>query len=86
MKLDISFLHQHHLAWDDPITSDLKAIWEANFELIRELGQVHFNRAIIPEDAVNLDVETVDTADAGEHLICAAIYARYKRKTGEYSC
>ena len=31
MKLDISFLHQRQLAWDDPIPSDLKAIWEANF-------------------------------------------------------
>ena len=85
-KLDISFLYQRQLAWDDPIPSDLKAIWEANFELIRVLGKVHFNRAIIPEDAVNLDVETVDRADAGEHLICVAIFARYKRKTGEYSC
>ena len=29
MKLDISFLYQRQLAWDDPIPSDLKAIWEA---------------------------------------------------------
>ena len=86
MKLDISILHQHQLDWDDPIPSHLKIIWEANFELIRELGNIRFNRAVIPEDAVHLDVETLDTADAGENLICAAVYARYKRKNGEYSC
>ena len=34
---------------------------------------------MIPVDAVSLDVE------AGENLICSAIYARYKRRNGEYS-
>ena len=41
---------------------------------------------MLPVDAVSLDVETIDTADAGENLICSAIYVRYKCRDGEYSC
>ena len=61
-------------------------IWSENFNVIQELGQLKFNRAVIPENAVNLDVETINVADAGDNLICAAVYARYKLKSGKYSC
>ena len=42
-----------------------------------EMGKVKFNRAKIPEDAVSLDIETIDTADASQALACAAIYSRH---------
>ena len=45
-----------------------------------------FRRAVIPNDAISLDVETTDVADAGENLICAAVYARYKLSNGGHSC
>ena len=51
-----------------------------------EMGKIKFNRAIIPDDAVSLDIETIDTADASQALVCAASYARFKRRNGEYSC
>ena len=40
----------------------------------------------MPSDAVNLDIETIDTADASPHIICVAIYARFKKKDGSHSC
>ena len=86
LKLDVSVLHQFKLDWDDPIPNELKNIWVKNFDLMKELKTLKFKRAVIPEDSVSLDVETIDTADAGENLVCAAIYARYKRRNGEYSC
>jgi hypothetical protein len=86
LKLDVSILHQYRLGWDDPIPNELKNIWAANFDLISELGDLKFERAVVPEDAVNLDVQTIDTADAGDNLVCAAIYARFKLKSGRYSC
>ena len=49
-------------------------------------GEVQFRRAVVPEDAVSLDITTIDTADATEHMICSAIYARFKLKSGKYSC
>ena len=76
MKIDISLLHEQKLGWQDQIPSELMNIWSENFNVIQELGQLQFNRAVIPENAVNLDVETINVADAGDNLICAAVYAR----------
>ena len=86
MKLDINLLHQVCLNWDDPIPNELKDIWLANFDLMREVSKLQFSRAVVPSDAVNLDMETIDMADAGDNLICAAIYVRFLRRNGSYSC
>ena len=76
--LDIRVLHQRGLDWGDPLPTELKNIWVANFDLIKEIGDLKFRRAVIRDDAISLDVETIGVADAGENLICAAVYARYK--------
>ena len=86
LKLDVSVLHRQCVGWDDPIPSELKSIWAANFDLVDEIGRLEFQRAVVPSDAVNLEIETIDTADAGEHLVCSAIYARFLRRDGSYSC
>ena len=31
---------------------------------MKEIGNIKFKRTIIPEDAVNLDIETIDAGDA----------------------
>ena len=85
-KLDVVQLHKHCPDWDDPIPTHLKEIWVRNFEVIEELRELRFYRAIVPSDAVNLDIETIETADAGEELVCAAVYARFMRKDGTFSC
>ena len=66
LKLDVSNLHQRMLDWDDPIPNELKNTWIKNFDLMKELTTLKFQRAVIPEDAISLQVETFDTADAGE--------------------
>ena len=86
LKIDLSILHKRKIGWDDPIPSELKEIWAANFDLIEELSTLQFRRAVVPEDACSLDVETIDVGDAGENLVCAAIYARFKLRGGGYSC
>jgi len=54
--------------------------------MMQEIGQLRFKRVVVPEDAVSLDVETIDFGDASQSLICVCIYARFQRKNGEYSC
>ena len=85
-KLDINTLHQFCKGWDDPIPSELKELWRSNFDIIEEIGNIEFHRAVVPHDAVSLELETIDTADASEHLVCSAIYGRFLRKDGTYSC
>ena len=85
-KYDLRTLISRKLDWDDKIPTDLQALWVSNFESIKELSHLKFRRAIVPTDAVNLEIDTIDTGDATQTLICSAIYARFKRKCGKYSC
>ena len=86
MKLDLRELVTRKLDWDDKITDDLKSIWISNFSMIREIENIKFKRAIVPEDAESLEIDTIDTADASQELACSVVYARFKRRNGEYSC
>jgi len=54
--------------------------------MMKDLGEVRFNRAIIPEDAVNTDIQILDFGDASKSLVCTCIYARFQRQNGEFSC
>ena len=42
-------------------------------------------RTVIPADAVNLKINTVDFGDASKSMAAIAIYARLLRKNGEFS-
>ena len=84
MKLDLHHLIERGLNWDDQIPDDLRQIWENHFQMMEEYQQ--YQRAIVPSDAVNLDIQTLDFGDASKHMICVVIYARFLRVTGSYSC
>ena len=86
MKLDIRVLIKQNLDWDDALPDHLRNMWLNHFETIKKLGQLKFQRCIIPSDAVNTDIHTIDTADASKEIACSAIYARILRKCGKYSC
>ena len=85
-KIDLRTLVDEKLDWEDRIPSELKSLWLQNFETLQELCEVQFNRCVVPVDAVSLDVDTIEFGDASESLFCAAIYARFLRKDGSYSC
>ena len=86
MKLDLRELSNHQLSWDDQIPDALRPIWISHFEMMEEIGQIRFKRAIIPEDAVSLDIQTLNFGDASKTIICVCIYVRFLRKNGQYSC
>ena len=86
LKLKLRKLNMRKLHWDDVIPEDLRQIWTSNFEMIKELANVTFKRCVIPTDALNLDIETLEFGDASDSLICAAVYVRVKRTNGQYSC
>ena len=86
MKLDLHELVTRKLQWDDVIPDNLRAVWESHFQMMQEMRNIRFNRAIIPTDAVDLNIDTLDFGDASQRLLCVAIYARFRRSNGEYSC
>ena len=52
------------LDYEGPVPEEFRSLWISNFEMIRDLGNVQWNRMIVPEDAVSLDVDSIDTGDA----------------------
>ena len=85
-KHDISTLHMRKLDWKDALPDNLRPIWKSNIEMREEIRDIRYQRAVIPEDAVDLNCETIDTADASQSMICVAIYIRFRLKSGGYSC
>ena len=86
MKLDLHNLVTRKLDWDDKVPDNLRDLWINHFKTIAELKSITFQRAVVPTDAVNLDVNILGFGDASQHIVCVAIYARYKRTNGKYSC
>ena len=85
-KIDLAVLTKKQLPWDECIPTDLVPVWHSNFKTMSELGDLKYRRCVVPVDAINLNMETIEMADASLDMACSAIYARFKRKNGEYSC
>ena len=86
MKMDLQQLVHRKLDWDDTILDNLRPIWASNFKIMKDIGTRCFKRAIIPEDAVELNINTLDFGDASQSMVCVSIYARCKRRDGTHSC
>ena len=85
MTIDLHLLVEMKLDWDDAIPENLRSIWISNFHMIQEMKNLKYKRAVVPEDAVNVEINTLDFGDASQSMACSAIYARFLRKNGEYS-
>ena len=85
-KIDLRELSKRKLDWDDCVPDDLVPQWENNFEIINQLGEIKFRRVLIPDDAIDLKMETLEMSDASLKMACSAIYGRFRRKNGSYSC
>ena len=67
-------------------TRKSQGVWANNVEMMEELGTLRYNRVIVPPNAKNLHIITIDAGDASPSLICTAIYARFECRDGTYSC
>ena len=86
MKLDLSVVVKQKLDWDDMIPDALRNVWISHFDKMKEISQIRFKKAVVPHDATSLDVDTIDAGDASTSIACVAIYVRFRRKGGEFSC
>ena len=85
-KIDMHKLVKSTYGWDDQLTDEDRKIWVDNFQLMESLGDAVWSRVIVPEDAVNLDMELLGCGDASKDIACATCYVRFLRKDGTYSC
>ena len=58
IKLDLHELVLQKLDWDDKIPDNLRPIWESHFQMMNEIKTLKYQRAVIPEDATDTQVDT----------------------------
>ena len=85
IKLDLRDLIEKGLDWDDAIPDNLRPLWETNFQLMQEIRNLKYQRAVVPSDAVDLKIDTIDFGDASKSLACVAIYVRFRRQNEAYA-
>ena len=86
MKIELHTLVKRGLSWDYVIPDYLRSVWISHFKVMQEIDYLKFQRAVVPEDAVNLELNTIDAADASNKMAYIALYARFLRRNGTYSC
>ena len=85
LKLDLHDLVQRKLMWDDALPNNLRNLWVSHFEMIAEIKNITYQRAIVPINATCLQMDSLDFGDASESLICSSIYVRFPTPNG-FSC
>ena len=73
-------------SWDDAMSSDLRNKWLKQFLLWEQLRGIQFNRALMPEDAVDTKLRLIVAVDAANPAIIAGGWAGFKRVDSSYSC
>ena len=71
---------------EDVISDAFSQVWLQNFDLIVKIGDLVYRRAVVPDDALNMDIELIGAGDATKKLACAGCYIRFQLKNGGYSC
>ena len=68
MKLDLHHFVDLGIGWDERIPDNLRQVWDSHFKMMEEISQIKYRRAIVPEDAINLEIDSIDTGDASKTL------------------
>ena len=64
------------------LPDELRTIWISHFQMMQEISRIKFQRAVVPDDAINLDTQTIDLADASQKIALVAIYVRFFKRDG----
>ena len=85
-RLDVSYLQRIGLGWAEKLPDNLRGLWVSHVEMMQEISQIRFKRAVVPHNAKSLDIRTLDAGDGSPSAICAAIYVRFELTDGSFSC
>ena len=86
MKLHIRKAVKETDSWDGVLSAESRAQWIKNFWRIQKLKGIHYNRAVIPIDAANTELELIAIGDAANDMKICGVWGRFIRKNGQYSC
>ena len=76
----------YKIEWKEFINDELFQAWKNNFDTIEQMREIKFQRCVIPHDAVSLEMDIIEMGDSSLKMACSAIYVRFRRKNGSFSC
>ena len=72
--------------WDTEMTDDLEKQWLKEFLLWEKLRGIQFNRAIMPDDAIDTKMRLIIAADSANPAMVAGSWAGFRKADGTWSC
>ena len=85
MKKDLRHVVKTTVSWDQQVGMEIRQKWIKNLWKLHNIRGIQFSRAVIPVDAADCKLELIAAVDAAD-LKVAAVYGRFRRKNGQYSC
>ena len=86
LSLDLRDSVKATIQWDDCIGEELRNKWVKNFLKIEKLKGIKFQRAKLPHNAVNHEMEVIIGADTSESLMVVGAWGRFLLDDDSYSC
>ena len=71
--------------WDDPVPIPVRNKWVKNFLLIEQLRGLRYNRARIPETALDSKMRLITLVDAAEQIVNVVTYCGFRLRDGGWS-
>ena len=72
--------------WVSPMPADIRSRWLSQFLLWEKLKGLRFERAVMPEDALDCKMRLIQKVDAANKMMVQACWGGFKKKSGGWSC
>ena len=86
LSVDLRDSVQATIKWDDCVGVELRARWVKNFLRIEKMKGMKFQRAKLPLNAANYDMEVIVAADTSEPIMAVGAWGRFLLDDDSYSC
>ena len=86
MKLDCRTAVLETDDWDDVVAPETRAQWLKNLWKLYKLDGMMFQRARMPEDAVDKNMRLICAVDAATNLKIVGVWAGFRCRCGDFSC
>ena len=78
LKVDLRMAVKLTTNWDDPVPDELRGKWVLNFWRIEKLRGLKFHRAVMPDNAVNSEMDIIVAADASQQIKMVGAWGRFR--------
>ena len=86
MKRDLRSSAKLTSSWDDAVPDELRGKWVQNYWMLEKLKGIKFQRARMPETAVNADMDLIIAVDAAMDVKIVGVWCRFRLRDGGNSC